>query len=684
MSSTGFRLKPSARLQRYLGRELIADPNLAVIEFVKNAYDAGASEVQVQFRLDNPETSLVIADNGVGMTPASFEADWMHPGFSRKSDEAPSSLKVRPPRNAAGERQKSRTSLGEKGLGRLAAGRLGEVLEVFTRTSTKEPWLHVTFEWARFEDMTKSMDEVVIPHDTAPPPADVGSAAGTIVIVRQLRLKWDGRVPGRPAPGRSRSRLGRLKQDLELLLRPIDGATADFQVHLLSDSVVEANDIGVVTPESAIRSATYRYDFSLRIDRQGRTVVKRKIRRSAAIAKELEEPRSEDLGNLVLDAEEAKKAERPPELLCGEFTGTFLYDPPPKAKRASQLDAVGHGVLLYRDGALVEPYGLDANDWVGVEARKAQRQGHALVQPNTFSGEISISRQSNPELLDMANRQGLIDNDAASQFIAHVQAEFRFFEVTITPELERRWKTKPQRAAESAEQRVALARVRMRAIAHALRQPLLGLDAEMAILTALMSSEDIPTPVREQMDQVVESVTNYVQRAEVLLSRLASVKIPEFSEFSVSELLESAQADVVDALRQTGVRLEVECSTERTLVLPLELISDALSELLRNAIESPRDVGNGHVRMLARDRGRRDVEVEIVDDGSGLAGIQPGTPLAEISLETKGRPSGGLAAVADSLTVVRGQVDLAENGKDGATFRIVLPGGLEGLEDRHG
>jgi hypothetical protein len=683
VTAEGLRLRPSARLQRYLGRELIADPNLAVIEFVKNSYDAGASRVLIKFELTSPESSLVIADDGVGMTLESFEEDWMHPGFSRKSDETPSSLRTRPPRSSAGRRQRGRAPLGEKGLGRLAAGRLGEVLEVFTRPSTKDVWLHATFDWQRFEDMTKAMDEVVIPVDTEAPPEALDITAGTVVLIRDLRLKWDGRVPGRPSPGRSRSRLGRLKQDLELLLRPLDDQDSEFVVELTSDSVVEANDIGTVTPKSATRAATYRYDFHLSTDAAGRTVVHRKLKRSQSISAELGEPRTENLGRTVVTPELARREDRPPELLCGEFSGSFFYDPPPKAKRASQLDAVGHGVLLYRDGAMVEPYGLDANDWVGVEARKAQRQGHALVQPNTFSGEVHIGRTSNPELLDMANRQGLIDNDASSQFLAHVQAEFRFFESVITPELERRWKTKPQRAAEGAEQRVALARVRMRTVAHSLRQPLLGLGNEMAILTELLGTEDISEPVRRQINQVVDAVSNYIDRAESLLSRLASVKIPEFVEVSAREILDGAVAEVADLLRVTDVSVEVTCSTERLLVLPIELMVDAIGELIRNAIESPRRDGPGTVWILARDRGRRDVEIEVSDDGRGLDGVPAGTPLSEIALETKGRPSGGLAAVADALIVVRGKVELVENGTRGATFLVSLPGGLEGLEDGH-
>ncbi len=678
MSKRVFHLRPSARLQRYLGQELIADPNLAVIEFVKNAYDAGASDVSIEFSIAAPESSLMISDNGVGMTLPEFESNWMQPGFSTKSPDAPAALVGQCPDTDSGHRQATRTALGEKGIGRLAAGRLGEILEVFTRSSLDEAWLHVTFDWNDFDDMTKSMDEIDIPYDSADPPADCQTRSGTVILIRNLRLKWDSFVPGRPAPGRSRTRLGRLKQDLELLLRPLDDETAEFTVSLDSDSVAETGDRGTITPRSASRSAHYRYEFNVSIDADGETTVTRHLGRSSEIASTFAESEDEHLGRMLIGEGEAKKQNRPQSLLCGEFSGTFFYDPPPKGKRARQV--VGHGVLIYRDGAMVEPYGLDNNDWLGVEARKAQRQGHALIQPTTFSGEIRISRENNPKLLDMANRQGLIDNVEAREFIAHAQAEFRFFEAKIAPELQRQWRSKSQQASESAEQRLGLAHVRMRMVAHALRQPLMGLGVEATILESLLTDDALPSQVRQQLAKVIAATRHYVQRADTLLSRLENTGGLNFMSVTVPELLDAAVAKLDDVADESEVDLRIECDTDRSLMLPRDAVEDAISELLRNALESPRPNGGGVVTVHAQNRGRRDVEIEIRDDGSGLEGVSPGTPLAQINLATKGRPSGGLVVVADSVMLARGRVDLIDNGTDGATFLVRLPGGVEGLE----
>src|SRR4051794_14457361 len=100
--------EPAARLQAILSRELVADPNVAVLEFVKNAYDAGAQRVLLHFDISHPpgDAVLTIADDGVGMDLATFKRNWMRPGFSEKA--AP---------DYVGGRQ--RVPAGEKGLGRL-------------------------------------------------------------------------------------------------------------------------------------------------------------------------------------------------------------------------------------------------------------------------------------------------------------------------------------------------------------------------------------------------------------------------------------------------------------------------------------------------------------------------------------------------------------------------------------
>ena len=674
-----FRFRPVARLQKYLGNELIADSNLAVIEFVKNAYDSGASHVTITIKASG-EGVLTIADNGIGMTAASFEQNWMQPGFSTKSPEAPAELRQTPPSNSAGRRQSARVAVGEKGLGRLAAGRLGEVLEVYTREASRTPWLHVTFNWPDFEKMTVPLDEVPVPFDASPPPFDPPFGTGTVVVIRRLRLKWDARVPGRKVLGRSDTRLGRLKQDLELLLRPIGGGFTDFNVTLESDSIVNADDVGNITPRSSRESSDYHYEFEVATDSEDRVTIHRRLKRSATIVKEFGGVSNPPLPTVVLSSTDAQLHGLPRNLSCGPFRGHFFYDPPPKARRATAVTAVGHGVLLYRDGVLVEPYGLDQNDWVGVEARKAQRQGHAPIQPNTFSGEVHIAREANPSLVDLANRQGLIDNGPARAFVSIVQEEFDHFESLVGPEVAQRWQSLSQRASERAADRIELASVQMKAVAHALRQPLFGLAADLKSLANLIRTrDDLPADVLNDLRRLQESSSNYVNRAEGVLKRLAVIEIPDPTPVSTQHLIDQTIADVISFAEDAGVSIRIGRVQDRTLLIPYEVVFEALSELIRNGIEAPRQDGaEGRVHLSTRVE-QGDLVVEIADDGSGLSEVSVGTPLDRISLNTKGRPAEGLSMVHQAITLARGRVVLARTGSTGTQFDLYLPDRLDGL-----
>lgn len=107
-------MRPRARLIALIGDELISDEPVAVVELVKNAYDADASKVRVAFKGENlldPDT-LVVQDDGHGMELQTVLAGWFEPGTIHKKQ---------------GQRSPGgRLFQGAKGIGRFAAARLAE------------------------------------------------------------------------------------------------------------------------------------------------------------------------------------------------------------------------------------------------------------------------------------------------------------------------------------------------------------------------------------------------------------------------------------------------------------------------------------------------------------------------------------------------------------------------------
>ena len=151
-------LRPRARILRTFGDELISSETVAVIELVKNAYDADATRVLVRFQepLEIGQGRIEVIDNGHGMSLETIQTTWMEPAtLSRK----------REPRSES----RKRRVLGEKGIGRFAASRLADYLEVVTRRAGMTTEVRALFDWKQFDDAEKYLDQVEVLWEEAGP-----------------------------------------------------------------------------------------------------------------------------------------------------------------------------------------------------------------------------------------------------------------------------------------------------------------------------------------------------------------------------------------------------------------------------------------------------------------------------------------------------------------------------------
>jgi signal transduction histidine kinase len=649
------RFKASARLQSILSRELVADTNVALLEFVKNAYDAEASAVLVKFDLEDRSSDSVIwiADDGEGMDLDAFAKNWMRPGFSKKSGYEP------PPGR--------RVPVGEKGLGRLAAGRLGGVLDVYTRRSVRQPWLHAHFKWSDFNDMNVDLDAIKIPVDDEHVPDVRVSKTGTVVRISSLHSNWNRRTPGRKVAGRAETRIGRLRQDFEVLLLPLATVGSEFDITLEHNSSLPEDISGpVVAP--GLDELDYAFHFQFRRIK-GKWLSQVKIRRSKEIAAEVGAPRTSN-----------EKVEPPAVALdidfadVGPFEGSFLYAPR-SASRLREL-RVPLGVRVYRDDVRVDPYGENRDDWLGARAKKASRQGYAAIQPNALYGAVKITKQSNPMLVPMANREGLIENEAHDAFIAVSQGLFEAFEKIVYKELvEPNWTRLPAKLQKQAESEQAFAFMLARTAVHAVRQPVAGAGAELDRLQHVIESGDVAKNIRPELQELHDRTLAHLQRIEDIVARMLEVFDfePEASQFNlkrtVEEVIErtaaSAESQKVD-VRIAGGGEEIQVDLSR------DLVEHALVELTENAI---------HATCQGEPKGRVEIAVE-EKDGCAIISVGdngPGVPqeierhLFVRAQSTRGHIGFGLILTRQMLRLMRGDLELASTGRDGTIFRIVLP-----------
>jgi signal transduction histidine kinase len=125
-----------------LGEKLVETAHIALVELVKNAYDADASEVNIKIIPDLPNGPKVhVIDNGSGMTFPDVENYWMRIATTHKKQQDVSPRYGRP-----------RT--GSKGIGRFSCRRLGERLQLITTAAIKNgrfEQTEVLFPWSKFK-----------------------------------------------------------------------------------------------------------------------------------------------------------------------------------------------------------------------------------------------------------------------------------------------------------------------------------------------------------------------------------------------------------------------------------------------------------------------------------------------------------------------------------------------------
>ena len=206
------QFRVSAELKNILGRDLITSPDIAILELVKNSYDAHASKVEITFDDDY----LSIADNGKGMSKDDLINKWLFVAYSAKSDGT---------EDKSYRNKFKRHYAGAKGIGRMSCDRLAKNLVLTTRSAeeSKTEILHV--DWSAFElNKQTEFDTINIPHETfnSIPTFPQSSPTGTILEFTNLHLSW------------TREDIKRLRKSLEKMINPFSGTDDNFQIEIIA------------------------------------------------------------------------------------------------------------------------------------------------------------------------------------------------------------------------------------------------------------------------------------------------------------------------------------------------------------------------------------------------------------------------------------------------------------------
>jgi signal transduction histidine kinase len=668
---------PRARLLKLLGGELIRDDVMAINELVKNAHDADATRVTLDFRgVTGEDGEILIADDGHGMDVDILLESWMQPAGSTKSR--------RDGHYTAGGRR----VLGEKGVGRFAVDRLGRHAELVSRRAGSDTELVATFNWDEYDDETKLLSEVQSSW-TERSPAHFREP-GTLLRVTGIRTPW------------TEKNFRRLSTRLHRLLSPFRNGH-QFNIEICSD---EFPDYSGTIKTSFLERSPYRVSAIF----DGVSTV--------AVAINGHEPVSHNWNGAG-------------ELNCGPVTVTlhgFDLESEAIARVGSPPEVRGwlrewSGISIYRDGFRVLPYGEPDDDWLRLDQRRVNNPVVRLSN-NQVCGVVEISRDTNPDLTDQTNRGGLIQSrafedlrrlvlfvvqilEAERQLARHpklteatgslapgsnngdersIIAEINEFSESLDGRAGRRLRGLASRLENALETRGKLQDAEVSAYAdlaglghsvgylnHSLRARLNSLATGLESLRASQTGTHRDTGSGPAWS-MIENCFEEIREATEIFSRVAPTGKRKRRTIDLASELEAFERATVHLLADYGVRLNLEVP-DRGLIrcdIPPETLQQVLHILLWNSLEWIEPDTKGRIRISARG-GKKFCHLIFQDNGPGISKefaehvFEPG-----FSLKENGRGM-GLAIIRHLLSGHGASIQLlGDRRRSGTSFEMLF------------
>ena len=389
MNQTGtYKIRPAGRLVLTIGRDLIQDVHAAVVELVKNAYDADSTVVEITFEgsSDRSGYSVTISDYGHGMSREDVIAKWMVPSTSDKLKRRTS--------------PSGRVMQGRKGVGRYATSVLGNTLLLETVTENGEE-TKALIEWDKFEQ-AEYLDDVEVTIQTA----NTDSTPGTHLTIEGDQSHLDEWTD---------QRFNQLRTELRKLQSPLDNAS-EFDNFKLKLTV--ANMLGSFQTQDELIEPFPLYDlFDYRVagvvDTDGTARFEYSIQKARNVPHEVI-PHSfkakTQCGALQFDIRVYDRDPASINALIGrgltDESGTYIG-----SLEARRLLNRFNGIGVYRNGFRIRPLGDPEFDWLKLNQRRVQNPS-MRISSNQVIGVVQIEAEEVSGLVEKSARDGLKEDNA--------------------------------------------------------------------------------------------------------------------------------------------------------------------------------------------------------------------------------------------------------------------------------
>jgi len=344
--------------------------------------------------------SITVSDTGSGMSLKELTSIFLVIGTSSRKTEIDAAL--------AGGKSHS-PFLGEKGIGRLSAMRLGDTLSVRTTKSGESHYNLIDIDWSAFDNPTKMIEDIIVKPVRGAKKKDP-DFSGTQIVIRRLNADWAEKRVDRlaiddfsllvnPLAKRKNQRIVVVWNDKRVNIRRLENsflshANAVVRGHYRKtkngpelELRIELNNIGFDHPkEVSVETAT--------ADVLHGALVGPKAKRRRMNKRDIDYTALDTVG--------------PFDFELHWFNRSILR----KHKTTGDYQALRNlldqwmGVRLYRDAFRVYPYGSEDDDWLELDKTALKSKGYALNRIQLI-GQVEIGRLSNPCLIDQTNREGL-------------------------------------------------------------------------------------------------------------------------------------------------------------------------------------------------------------------------------------------------------------------------------------
>lgn len=365
----------AAHIQR-LGEELVSKQETALSELIKNAFDADATRVSLEFK--NQGTAggtLTISDDGSGMTEDVIRSSWMRISTTAKDEQPVSPIY-------------QRVRAGRKGIGRFSVQRLGRQLRFRTRPAGQTVGFEVHFSWDEAFLPGVSLADVFSRIQRFDKPAE---EHGTSLEVLDLRDAWS------PAAIDRVWKAIVLLQTPFPLAKPGSGKTRDPGFQVVIDDVSRDQRSELFSIEKSFLNQALA-TITAEIHKDGTASVR-----------------------VVSDKTDVDDTATHPRkfLLTGptDFEARyFVFEagklPGMSRAQASAFSRDFGGIRIYRNGFRVQPYGEPNDDWLRLAFDTGRRNLLVPANNSNFFGHVSLTSEVNPLFEETSSREGLIENAA--------------------------------------------------------------------------------------------------------------------------------------------------------------------------------------------------------------------------------------------------------------------------------